>query len=170
MLEALDTGKDIEGAELAYSELAVGHLERAVEAARGDVQVSQRVLRLAAASDGASPELIARAFALADDAGIDSGTIWPTLALAVRSKRPYEAWLGKGRELAENKALDIEPVLKMTPETALEVTKLVTADLNAGPRGLWLVMATVLLAERTPGPIREQAKRLLFAAERPYLR
>ncbi|HVY31103.1 MAG TPA: M48 family metallopeptidase [Polyangiaceae bacterium] len=170
LLEALDTGKDVEGPELAYSELAVGHLDKAVDATSGDAEVSQRVLRLAAASDGASAELSERAFALADDAGIDGDTIWPTLALAVRSKRPHEAWLRKGRELAGDEAADIERVLTVTPASALETSKEVTARLTPEQRSYWLVMVAVLLQDQTPEPIREQAKRLLFAAERPYLR
>lgn len=169
-LEALDTGKDVEGAELGYSELAAGHLYQALEATSRDLEVSQRVLRLVAASDGAAPELIERAFALADDAGIDSHTVWPTLALAVRTKRPYEAWLRKARELAGDKASDIDRVLKVTPESALLTSRQVTTRLTAGQRSPWLVMVAVLLQEKAPQPVREQAKRLLFAAERPYLR
>jgi hypothetical protein len=169
-LEALDTGKDVEGAELAYSELAVGHLDRALEATSGDVEVSQRVLRLVAASDGARPELIARAFALGEDVGIDSHTVWPTLALAVRTQRPHEAWLRKARELAGDQASDLDRVLKVTPESALVTSREVTARHTAGQRGHWLVLLAVLLQDKAPPPVREQAKRLLFAAERPYLR
>lgn len=168
MLEALDTGKDVEGAELAYSELAVGHLQKALDASSGELEVAQRVLRLAAASDGANAELIERAFALADDAGIDGGTVWPMLALAVRTKRPHDALLRKAQGFAGDKVADIERILKVTPDNALEVSKAVTAELSAGQRSYWMVMVTVLLQGRTPAPVREQAKRLLFAAERPY--
>src|SRR2546425_9590280 len=57
---------------LAYAALARGHVDDAVHRARADSNAAARVLRLAAASDGASAALVKRALALGAKAGIGS--------------------------------------------------------------------------------------------------
>ncbi len=61
-------------------------------------EVSARVLRLAAASKGAPPDVVADALALPEGAGIDGDTIWPSIGLSLRSGRDVTAWLARLKE------------------------------------------------------------------------
>lgn len=169
-LTALETGKDVKGPSLAYSLLASGDLDGAVDEARSEPRVYSRVVRLAAASDKATPELIERSFGIADDAGLDSDTVWPTLALAVRTHRPHEAFVKQARQLAGETADQLLQALEVKPANASEVAKRAVAGLRPEQRAEGLVMVTVLLGDATPPAVREQAKRTLFAPERPYFR
>ncbi|HEY2929695.1 M48 family metallopeptidase, partial [Piscinibacter sp.] len=91
---SLEKGAGLESPELrAYAELARGQWANALKTVRAAPEREARLLRLAAASDGASDDAIARAFALAPDAGIDASTLWPTLGLALRLQRDTAPFL-----------------------------------------------------------------------------
>ena len=82
------------GIDMAYHHIARGELDAAVKEKMQDPQEAARVLRLAAASDGASREIIERALALPIDQGIDRDSVWAALGLALRERRdpaPYVA-------------------------------------------------------------------------------
>ena len=79
-LLALESGQGIDAPALkAYAELARGRLDAAVELSQNRPQTAARLLRLAAASNGANPALVARALALPADKGLDDGTLWASL-------------------------------------------------------------------------------------------
>jgi hypothetical protein len=74
-----------------------------------DPQEAARVLRLAAASDGASRAIVNRALALPIDQGIDEYTVWVTLGLALRERRdpaPYLALIRDYKDESADKVLE----------------------------------------------------------------
>ncbi len=96
------------GVDMAYHHIARGELDAAVKERTQDPQEVARVLRLAAASDGASREIIERALALPIDQGIDSDSVWAALGLALRERRDPAPYLAAIRE---DKDDDSEKVL-----------------------------------------------------------
>ena len=169
-LVALESGAGLDsGPLLAYPELARGHLERALELARSDSSVEARVLRLAAASDGASPDLAARALALGSEAGLDEATRWASIGLAARLGRdvmPFshvsDAWpqdyTGRILTFVDGTRGSVNPLVA---EQALR-------GLPLWLRGEAYSMGVIILGSRAPLAWRRAAKRLLFAPERPY--
>lgn len=170
---ALEAGSDGDQAvPTEYLELSRGHLSAAVDQAkRFSPQSGARVLRLAAASDGADEPLIARAFALPSDQGVDQSTVWVSAALAMRRKIDAKPFIDAGSRFA-------------TPEDARRMISFMAAlngpgrDVVAARRLLSEMsfesqiraypVALVLLGRSTPQDWRVMAQRILFAAERPY--
>jgi hypothetical protein len=127
------------------------------------------VLRLAAASDGASPEIVARALALPSDQGIDHATVWTALGLAVRERKDpaqYVAAIREGKDDEAEKLLSFITSLRTAtnPADAESVLDGVSID----SRGLAYSTAVVILGSRAPAEWRRGAERLLFVPERPY--
>ena len=150
----------------AYLTLAGGAPDQAV--ALGG-KPSAHLLRLAAASDGASVALRRRAAALPADEGIDAQTCWTALALADR-----EGWQAPALSQALQ-GVDAESLRKLEAFRAALRNPALLADAERHLAGLPLElrghaysMATVRLGERTPAAWRESAKRLLLIHERPY--
>jgi hypothetical protein len=166
----LETGKGIgKGPESAFMALARGELDKALTAARPDSETARAVLRLAAASDGASPEIKARANALAPDVGVDNSTRWATMALAMRDGRDHSPFLPNEKVVPAHYT---ESLMRFV-ERARTGTDLGAAEdelLGLPPllRGHAYSMATIVLGSRAPQAWRTAAKRLLFVSERPY--
>jgi len=168
---ALESGEGTEGTPMAaYRHLAQGDLPAAMGIAVNDDESSKRMLRLAAASDGASRELVTRALALPPQDGLDDVTAWATLALASR----------EGRDTAALR----EAALAIDPEDGVAIARFLDAvrggadaatadqllgDVGLRTRGIAYSSAAVLLGARCPTEWREGAKSLLFVAERPFL-
>ena len=163
------------GAWPAYVSLAHGDLQKALQQALQTKDASEfqqaRILRLVAASDGAGADVIGRALELPAEAGLDSDTFLPTLALATRAGR------------------DVSGIVKLAPQVLNDdADKLLTAftairdhagraavetalrGLDARMRGYAYVAAAILDGANCPREWRTAAQRLLFVSERPFLR
>lgn len=156
---------------VAYELLAQGQFEQAQAAAKG-IDGTSRLLRLAAASDGAAAELEQQALKLTANENMDPAALWAAIALAARAKADaasYVALLPKRmREEEAQAVLRFLNVLRgggnaSTAEQALGAV---------GPetRGHAYSVGLVLLGEDAPKTWRTQVKRLLFVTERPYFR
>ncbi|KQV60999.1 hypothetical protein ASC95_06155 [Pelomonas sp. Root1217] len=153
----------------AMAKLAAGEPDKA---AGVDSAPSPHLLRLAAASDGASAELRRRVAALPPDDGVDELTYWTSLALAEREGRPApalpaEAMASAGIEPEQIHKLEAFHDALGGPATLAGAEKHLLG-LALDLRGQAYSMATVRLAGRTPPAWREAAKRLLQSHERPY--
>jgi Zn-dependent protease with chaperone function len=151
----------------AFDKLGAGALEQAIA-----LSDSPHLLRLAAASEGASPELRQQAANLPDGAGLDGQTYWTTLALAERERRPaprVEASALQGIKPEERRKLEAFQAALRSP-ALLAGAEQHLQGLSPELRGQAYAMATVRLGERAPAGWREGAKRLLLAHERPYFR
>ena len=169
---SLETGKGLDGAaEAAYPALLTGDLDKALKIASQDSAVEANVLRLAAASDGASEEIKARALALGTEAGVDTDTRWSTIALALRTGRDHTPFLPSAETVA---ATYVKQALRFIERARTEKNKLAAeSELTGLPplmRGHAYSMATIVLGDETPDAWRAAAKKLLFGGERPYFR
>lgn len=169
-LLALESGEGLgDSPYRAYPELARGNLERALKLAHDKPQSEARVLRLAAASDGASAALLEKALALPMDQGLDESTVWAAMALAIRARQDLAPFEAAVRQVASRQAdtmLRFAEVLKN--EAPPEEAERLLAGLPPELRGHGYSMGSVVLGTKAPKAWRDGAKRLLFASERPY--
>ena len=157
------------GTDMAYHHLGRGAPDIAAQELAGDAKADRRVLRLAAASDGATSEIVDAALALPLDQGIDPDTIWTALALALRERKdpaPYLAIVREYKIADAQQILDFITAVRTSTNHA-EAERLLDG-LDIVLRGHAYSTALVLLGPRTPEDWRRAANRLLFIAERPY--
>ena len=171
-LVTVESGQGLDSTEvLAYSALARGELDRALSLARSDSAVAARVLRFAAASDGASEELQSRALDVPNAAGLDNQSQWAMIGLALRNGRDRAAYLGVRYPLPQNyvdQMLSFLDAARTSKTPAAAEPKL--KGLPLFMRGEAYAAAVVMLGDRAPAAWRGAARRLLFASERPYFR
>ena len=163
-------GKQLDDGLKPYPALAQGDLNGALRLAQGDAETQARVLRLAAASDGADADLQARALALPAEQGLDRSSVFAAIALAVRQGRdiaPYLPAMKSGTPEHQKALLRFMEAVRGGRD--LGGAERLLQGLTPELRGHAYSMAAVVLGpSRTPPAWREAAKRLLFAAERPY--
>jgi Zn-dependent protease with chaperone function len=170
MLLAVEAGRLEDDDEMqAYPALAKGRLDDALRAAHGDAAGGARTLRLVAASDGASADMVQRALALPDSAGLDEGTVWTSVALAAREKRDYSQLLTHTPkwedEYVPAMRAFLESVAQGRPQS---VSENLLNSLPPDLRGQAYSMGVVLLGKNAPPAWRSGAQSLLFSMERPY--
>lgn len=171
-LRTLETGAGLDsGPLLAYPELAHGRLARALELSQSDSSVAARILRLAAASDGAPPDVIRRALVLRGALGLDDATRWASIGLATRLGRDRTPFLpgtaGSAREYTDRALHFIDRVRSAADLAGAEQA---LADLPLFLRGEAYSAGIIVLGSRAPAAWRRAAKRLLFGPERPYFK
>lgn len=155
--------------------LARGELDGVLDALAMDpdgARTRSALLRLLAASESASPALVAEAWGLAPDDGIDLRTVWPTMALAVREGRDPEPFMAHARSNSEEAAEAMFALLdagRLAADPTGTMDRAVTG-LDPEQRGHALVMGIILLGDAAPAEWRRDARALLFTAERPYFR
>lgn len=167
---AVESGEGIANSPLlAYTELSRGHLTKALEIAAARMpQYQNRVLRLAAASDGASAELAQKALALPGDDGIDPDTIWTAMGLALRDKADISHLRERLKEFAPDQHEQLQQIVDlMRAGNTAQVDKSI-GRLSVELRGQIYSMGVVMFGRNAPTAWREGAKRILFATERPY--
>ncbi len=158
----------------AATALGAGQLDEALKLVVGsDATTQHRMLRLAAASDGAKPALVQQALALPLTEGLDRHTIWAALGLAIREQQDPQPLL---RHLAQRDDMGHVPVLpRLTPFLAAlragqpaSVCEAHLDGLSVEQRGQALALAVVIQGRKAPGAWRTAARQLLFTSERPY--
>ena len=157
------------GSDTAYHHIARGELDAALKEHVQTPQEGARILRLAAASDGASRETIERALALPIDQGFDADTMWAALGLALRERRdptPYIAAIREYKDESAEKVLEFITAARSSTNPADAERLLDGLPIEA--RGQAYSAALVVLGNRAPAEWRRGADRLLFVPERPY--
>jgi Zn-dependent protease with chaperone function len=167
---ALSSGAGLQpGIDMAYYYVGRGQLDAALKEQMRDPQETARILRLAAASDGASRELIDRALALPVDQGVDPDSIWMALSLALRERRdpaPYVAVVREYQDENAEKVLAFITALRSSANPADAERMLDGLTMEA--RGQAYSAAVVMMGRNAPAEWRRAADRLLFVPERPY--
>jgi hypothetical protein len=129
------------------------------------------VLRLAAASDGADAALIARALALPADQGMDDGTVWSSVALAARAGHDVGALPAAAKRAPASQTGPLLAfVAAVRSGAGAEQAEALLDGLGPEMRGHGYSIGSTLLGNKAPAAWRDKARRLLFAAERPYFR
>jgi len=168
-LLALETGRGIDSKPLlGYAELAQGRVANAVQMVKG-AESEARLLRLAGASDGADAQLVARALALPVESGLDESTLWASVGLALRQHgdpAPYLKPLQAGADRDLDAMLRVVQLLREGAAPA--AVEKAMAGLPVHLRGQACVLGSVALGRSAPRAWRDNAKRALFASERPY--
>ncbi|MDI9238216.1 M48 family metallopeptidase [Lysobacter sp. LF1] len=155
----------------AYAWLEQGDLYNAVKQAEGDATLYTHVLRQAAASDGASPELVQRALALLPTEGIDPGTLWSSWALALREGQSDAGWREKALADPTDEGMAVARFVDAVRAGASQTdAEAALGNVMPRTRGLAYAMAVTLRGDACPLAWREASKKLLFTPERPYFR
>ncbi len=160
----------------AYAALARGELVDASSLHGPEGYDTSRLLRLQAASDGASAELVGRAQALPLDAGLDVDAFWAATGLALRGHQdldPLHAILTTpGRLPTASTWAHLQRMWQIVVSAAQPGARaLAPADLRGldpEERGHVYAALAVALGGKAPPGYRIAANRLLFAVERPY--
>ncbi|MDR1084377.1 MAG: hypothetical protein LBP22_05820 [Deltaproteobacteria bacterium] len=153
------------GQEKAYSLLAQGRTEEALAAATGPLR--ETILTLAAASDGAEPDIVLEYLAEAPETGLTRNTAWTKLALAINnaqdSRKIEEYILANARDRKAAQGV-IEHLKNKEPQK-------IAGLLNGLPaRAIGEACLAVVLTEQDDINCRARAKGFLFITERPYLK
>ena len=153
----------------AYAHLAGGRLEQALSVGATSPAFTARLVRLAAASDGASPAIVARMLALSPTQGVDFATVWTSMAVAMRGGGDGEAYVEPSYRIYGKYQPLILAFLKQLQGGAnpLQAERMVKA-LPPAVRGEALSAAVVLLQDKAPAAWRAASRRLLFVGEHPY--
>jgi Zn-dependent protease with chaperone function len=169
LLEAESRTGTIGNAHSAYAELARGNLDRALTIASADSDVEARVLRLAAASDGTTKAILTRARALDPKAGLDGDTWWTNVALAARDRGDVDAALA-ALNVAPEYSSSLRRFVNLVREAKVAAAERQLIGLQPWARAQGYAVGVVMLGGKAPKAWRHQAKRLLFASERPFFR
>ncbi|MBY0574171.1 MAG: M48 family metalloprotease [Undibacterium sp.] len=170
LILAIEKEKILDTPELqAYQALYRGQLERAVSLVKQRPQSAARVLRLAAASVGASADLKAQALALDVEQGVDYKTVFSAMALALTAQKSIEPYF----KVVHGMPSEVEQAFRQFVEHFMH-KDFVRAEhdmLGMAPeyRAQAYSMAVVVLGKQAPVEWRDAAKHLLFVSERPYL-
>ncbi len=167
MYVAIESGEGIEGTALeSYAALARGELAAALSQAKAQGEGSERLVRLAAISDGATREMISEALEL--PAGEPDYEIALAMyALAARHGRDASAYATRLLELGgarAQKAIDFLDALRDGADPVAAYPQL-----DVGLRYQTRYAAVVLLGARAPEAWRAEAARSMFVGERGYL-
>jgi len=160
-----------EGPYRALAMLANGQLDEAVKAA-ARTPMAGHVLRLAAASEGASAALKAQAARLAPSDGVDDDTVWLALAAGARADDPAIASVLQrlNRNYDSPGAIEkIERFLALSRASDVAGAERMLDGVPVALRGQAFVAGAYLLGDRTPEAWRSYARSVLFSAERPYM-
>jgi Zn-dependent protease with chaperone function len=170
-LFALEKGATVPRELQPYAELRRGRLDAAVKSAASLPDERARVMRLAAASDGADPQTINAALALKEGDGLDGETVWTSWALAARMGRDTAPYRRAAEKIAgPEQAARMQTFLATArfPTGAAEAEQLLR-NMPIEMMGQAYAMGAVALGPAAPPMWRENARRLLFVFERPYL-
>ncbi|WAS91520.1 M48 family metallopeptidase [Nannocystis punicea] len=168
ILRFLVTTEKGEEPELAaYHTLNTGLIDPAFQQAKSEQRA--RVLRLAAASDGADPTLRDAVIKLGPDEGIDGATIWTAIAFAAAHELDASPWIERLRRDGGEKA---EELLRFASRERLladlPAAQAALRTLHPEQRGHAAVMGIITLRAEAPAEWRLDARKLLFATERPF--
>lgn len=153
-----------------YAKLTRGQIEPAMQAAASLPPADRaRVVRLAAASDGAPAKLVAEALALPASQGTDADSLFAMLGLVLREGRDSAPVVALLRERVGEEA---DPVLRFIDAVRAGGDPTRAEPLLDGvqpyTRGHAYSVATIMLGAKAPLRWRLAAQALLFAPERPY--
>ena len=153
VLSSLETGLEVAEPSLqSYQHLARGELELAVERANASNNYADGVLRLAAASDGASTDLIARASALGVEDGLDDDPVWVALGFASRHNQPTADLLARIEAIIPAEAPRAREMLAVVNSGRMDTVAVEDILYGATPdvRGKAYAMGVVALGDNAP--------------------
>jgi Zn-dependent protease with chaperone function len=168
-LIALESGEGVpDGPLKAYARLAQGDLSGALALAESTPDVHARVMLLAAASDGATADIVRMALSLPAQS-IAPASVWSALALATRERADttsLEALAKTGGGSSAETLLRYLRQPKFFEDAAAVDAAASQLHALAGPQ--LYVMGSILRGKHAPPRWRRVASAFLFVTERPY--
>jgi hypothetical protein len=170
VLKTIEAQPPPDGGEIgAYASLARGNIEAALRDRTLAPANRAHLLRLAAASEGASKSVIDEALTLPPALGLDDDTLIPTLIIDEKSGQdsvsaterqsavniPHQAQIVRAYELVRSHALP----------SAVDAA---VSGMAPTDRGHIYAAAALLWGQQCPPQWRRLARELLFATERPF--
>jgi Zn-dependent protease with chaperone function len=153
-----------------YRKLQQGDLAAALGEVAGDEESEPRLVRLAAASDGADAALVAKALALHPSQGFDPGTMGASIGLVLRERGDVEDMLAGIDAWRADLGAQLRAFVRSLQAGDAAEAERRLAGLGPTERGQACVLGVVALGERAPAAWRSAAQQLLFGSERPHLR
>jgi Zn-dependent protease with chaperone function len=169
---ALETEEELpSGAPAAYRHLAHGALADATRAVGDDAELRARITRLVGASRGATRADVAAALALPANVGVDHGTLWSAIGLALREKADAAPLLARAAELEDPEDRPFVEAFSRPSGLARDpaAARATLSHLDPYARGQAYALGCVILGDAAPEDWRRAARALLFAPERPFL-
>jgi Zn-dependent protease with chaperone function len=169
MFLSIEAGTGLENTPLEpFGMLARGELDQALR--KSTTAQNARLVRLVAASDGASPEMIRAALDLPVTAEDDVETMFVMIGLASRENRDVAPYVNHIQKVLGHRA---EPLLAFLDKIrAGTEPRQAAAEMNYYDLGLRFEAynaAILLLRERAPGEWRDSVRRGLFVGERQFI-
>lgn len=169
-IQIVESGLSDDSISLAYNRLFTGKLEEALLFAQ-ETEGEDYFLRLAAASDGASDELIQRSFNLKPDEGINFNTIASTIGLAAREGQDISPYLSILKPLAPEESGIFEAFISALQKGTSPVeAEALLKQLRVQVKGQAYALGSVYLGKNAPESWKKKAAMLLFITERPYFK
>ena len=157
-----------ENSEYAYYLLSKGQLDEAYQLAKKDESSKAYVLRLIAASKGASNKIQLEALKLTEEDGLNINSIWSAVGLAIKHNKDYDQYIKilSTLDLKENEINNLIGLIKTKQYSLVEK--------QMKPFGIrWkaqvYVMASIILDGDIPDKWKKIANGALFVNEKPYL-
>lgn len=152
-----------------YSLLNKGDIKAATKAAR-ELKEPQRSLRLIAASDGVSSNLVREILKINASKGIDESTVLTSWSLAVKARKPPVKYEKMVTQYLRGGNLALTVLKKVRKKGAYKNFAKDLRGLRITERGYVYAAACVLLGKKAPVKWKEKANRILYATERPYFK
>ena len=152
-----------------YVELRQGHLEKALGIANAQSALQPRLALMVGASDGASEENEAAAWAAASKITLDPDTGWVAIALAIKAGRNTENLMSVFNGLPpHDAALMRHFVASLQDIKGARSAEAALLGLPPMTRAQAYGMGLIVWGQRAPTHWRPFVKRALFSVERPY--
>lgn len=167
-ISQMESHASTDSTSLSYINLSKGKLEDALLASNHNMATNSYILRLAAASDGASNEIIEKSLKLKPHEGMNMSSISPTIGLLARKGRDIKPYMDllqtyMSRDFNTFAAFFNALHNGVTPDKAESIIK----GLSIQTKGYAYVLGSVYLDKQCPKSWKEKASRILFMNERP---
>jgi len=154
----------------AFKLLSQGKLDEAITFIEPDTTFNGDIIRLAAVSDGASKEIIEKAKALPKNKYINSLTLMPALAFAIKMNLPYTEIKD---EIVREYAATSDTIYKFID--CIKRNKINEAEkyirtMSAEQKGKMSLLGVLVLGANAPAKWKVYADKLLFITEKPFLK
>jgi Zn-dependent protease with chaperone function len=151
----------------ALRALAEGKLDEAVKLASIEERLKWRVLILAAASDGATPAMVARALS-APTEQVSAHSALILAALSIREGKPAEPWLARASMDASRQARLVEILMPEQLRSRPAQLEAYLPQVRLEAQGYLVTMGLIVLGGDAPPAWLSWAKGMLFVTERPF--
>lgn len=165
----LESGTLTDSVSMIYNNLSKGYLNEVLKVS-GDYGPNRSfALRLVAASDGASEDIVQEFLNLTPEEGLNMNSITPTIGLLARKGKDISPYMAILHTYLPSDFDKFDAFVKSlqggeAPEKAEETIKGVSIQ----TKGYAFVLGAVYLGDKAPKSWKEKADKMLFVTERPY--